>query len=289
MQVWKRRSEHRDHLLAAIARAATIGVLALGAPAGSSRALLVVESCPDGGDDCSPDGDETLRQGLVALWHFDDEVGSAMAADASGNNNHGRLVDLDPATAWVAGRSGRALNVAGGYVEVRMSPSIGTITNGVTIAAWISLDGPIVSEIFGTAISRQIGGSVDQYYHLSVNDKELPTVLITPNSLPRQFAALHNSSPVTRSTFIHVAGTYDGSQARLYVDGAAKSSVDVTGTFLADTTPVILGANGNEAQVTERFPGRIDEIALYSRALEPQEIARLAEGALFSFRAPPTN
>jgi len=91
------------------------------------------------------------------------------------------------------------------------------------------------------------------------------------------------ASPVPRGTFTHIAGTYDGAVARLYVDGVLKSSVDILGSFGADDTPLLLGANGNNLVVSERFPGRIDEIALYDRALDSVEIAQLAAGALFSF------
>ena len=57
----------------------------------------------------------------------------------------------------------------------------------------------------------------------------------------------------------------------------------ITGTIPADTTPVILGGNGNDASgvPTELFPGRIDELMLYARALSAAEIAKLAAGALF--------
>ena len=58
----------------------------------------------------------------------------------------------------------------------------------------------------------------------------------------------------------------------------------MTGRFVAETVPLILGANGNgvgDANVTERFPGKIDEIMLYRRALSAAEIAQLHDGALF--------
>jgi len=48
-------------------------------------------------------------------------------------------------------------------------------------------------------------------------------------------------------------------------------------------TPLILGGNGNgmgDANVTERFPGKIDEIMLYRRALSATDIAQLHAGAL---------
>ena len=93
-----------------------------------------------------------------------------------------------------------------------------------------------------------------------------------------------------RQTWVHIAGTYDGTMARLYVDGQLVDSQALTGRFAADTTPFILGANGNgvgDASVTERFPGRIDEVMLYRRALSADEIAMLYDGALFpsQFRA----
>jgi len=79
------------------------------------------------------------------------------------------------------------------------------------------------------------------------------------------------------------AGVYDGAVARLYVNGAEVASEPQTGTFLSDTTPVILGGNGNDGSnvPTELFPGRIDELMLFARALSPTEIAQLAAGAAF--------
>jgi hypothetical protein len=84
-------------------------------------------------------------------------------------------------------------------------------------------------------------------------------------------------------TWTHIAGTYDGAAARLYVNGVEAASKPLTGAVAADTTPVILGGNGNDASgvPTELFPGRIDELMLYARALGPSEIAALAAGALF--------
>jgi len=57
---------------------------------------------------------------------------------------------------------------------------------------------------------------------------------------------------------------------------------------MADTTPFILGANGNgpTTGVSERFPGRIDEIMLYRRALSADEIALVYNGALFDSPSP---
>ena len=88
---------------------------------------------------------------------------------------------------------------------------------------------------------------------------------------------------VPTNTWVHLAGTYDGATVRLYVNGAEVASEPLTGTFAHDRTPVILGGNGNNDSgvPTELFPGRIDELMLYARALGADEIARLAAGSLF--------
>src|ERR1044071_1354484 len=105
MRGWKRPSDHGCGALAtAPALASALAALALLPLFGgcAPRALVVVVSCPDGatGETCPQNPDPTLREGLVGLWHFDEVAGSSIAADASGNGNDGKLIDLDPATAW---------------------------------------------------------------------------------------------------------------------------------------------------------------------------------------------
>ena len=110
----------------------------------------------------------------MGLWHFDDSVGSTVARDSSGNGNDGTLVGLDPALSWVAGRQGGALATSGlGYVSVPDSASIDSITTQVTLSAWVYFDGVIPVD-YGTALSRQIRTTNEQYYHLSLYQEAPP-------------------------------------------------------------------------------------------------------------------
>jgi hypothetical protein len=223
-----------------------------------------------------------LLRGLVGLWHLDDRVGSTTVGDSSGNRNHGVLMGLDPTLSWVAGRLGGALAIGpDGYVSVADSASINGIIDQVTLSAWVYFDGVIsVADGYGTAISRQIGATNEQYYHLSLHQPGNPTLFVGMSAnLPA--ARPTTSKTVAQKTWTHLAGTYDGSLATLYVDGVDVGSVSISGTFPIDTTPVILGGNGNAATVTERFPGIIDEVALYNRALSPDEIRLLATAVAF--------
>ena len=289
-------------LVATFARGSVAAAVAMGVLACSGRTLIAVDPCPaselggaDGSTCTAPvdarsrDGDaaasdrpgQTLRTGLVGLWHLDEGPGATMAADASGNGNDGILMKLDSATAWTTGgHLGNALAIgAQGYVRVPMSESIASIVSGVTMSAWIYFEGPVSD--YATALSRQIGTSLGQYYHLSLwqADGE-PSMFITPNldTAPTR-PTWSVATPV--KSWTHLAGTYDGTTANLYVDGNQVASLPVTGMFASDTTPLILGGNGNGSAVTELFPGRLDEIALYNRALDSAEIQQLAHAASF--------
>lgn len=246
--------------------------------AGYNRVPDACASSSLGSLGCAPAG---LLDDLVGYWRLDDGAGSAVALDSSGRGNQGALRNLDTGTAWVAGRSQEALDIAHtGWVQVAPSPSIDSISDQVTLCAWANLEGSITaSDIFGTVLSRQIGTSIDQHYHLSISMDRRPTLFITTGT---GYVSPQASAAQTR-TWIHLAGTYDGTMVRLYVDGAEVGSEALTGTFLSDTTPVILGGNGNDDSgiPTELFPGRMDELMLFARALSAAEIGQLAEGVLF--------
>ena len=267
-------------------------MLAVLASACGPRTLVLIGSdrCADAGggpgcpDPCADGGivnpgcvDPGLLGDLIGYWQLDDGSGSTIANDLTGRN-HGTLVDLDPATAWVTGRAAGGLNVAAaGFVNVISSPSINSITEQVTISGWGYLDGTIVDE-YATIASRQEAATIDQHYHIGFYRDGVPTTFIkTENrtSIRRGPAA----APIR--TWVHLATTYDGSIVRFYIDGQEVMTEPLTGRFVPDTTPFVLGGNGNTATITERFAGRIDEIMLYRRALSAAEIGMLHAGALF--------
>jgi len=262
-------------LAASFARRAAVAGLSALAAACSGGTL-------DAGHNNPPDAAPTgLLDNLVGHWRLDDGTGSTTAFDSSGRGNNGVVHDLDPATAWVTGRSQGALEVMhAGWVQVAPSTSIDAIVDRVTVCAWVNLEAAVTSpDNFGTALSREIGTSEDQYYHLSLFLGR-PNLFITTD-----VGWVSPSAPdtVAQNTWIHLAGVYDGAIVRLYVDGAEVANAPLTGRFGSATTPVILGGNGNDGSgvPTELFPGRVDELMLYARALSADEIHQLATGALF--------
>jgi len=266
----------RGRALALRALLAVVAAAAVGG--GCSPRTIVVVDCADGsGAGCGP----ALLDDLVGYWHLDDPAGSATARDSSGWGNDGTLVGIPPATAWVAdGPEGRALSVQGqGYVNVPDSPSIDSITNAVTLAAWMYLQGTITD--YATAISRQLADGFGQHYHLSVNASQQAILFITTPASGQVVLGSANGA-VPQSTWVHLAGTYDGTTARLYLNGVEVQNLPASGPFAAETNPVVLSGNGNGTSraVSELVPGQLDDVMLYRRALSAAEVARIAGGAL---------
>jgi hypothetical protein len=229
---------------------------------------------------CPPTG---LRENLIGYWRLDDGVGSTLAYDSSGRNNQGVLHDLDASTVWVGGRWQGALEIAHtGWVQVAPSPSIDALADHLTVAAWVDLEGTIsTTDGYGTALSRETGTTTYQHYSLALFMEGRPSLFLITDA---GYALIQAADPVTKGVWTHLAGVYDGAVARLYVNGQEAVSKALTGRLEADTSPVILGGNGNDASgvPNELFPGRIDELMLYARSLSAAEISQLAAGALFA-------
>jgi CubicO group peptidase (beta-lactamase class C family) len=74
---------------------------------------------------------------------------------------------------------------------------------------------------------------------------------------------------LTQGDWHHVAGTYDGSTATLYVDGARVASAARTGAIAASAATLTVG---NRAALDRAFDGGVDEIRIWRRALTQAQL-----------------
>ena len=74
----------------------------------------------------------------------------------------------------------------------------------------------------------------------------------------------------------HITATYDGSQMKLYYNGEVEVEGDAQGTIDTNDVPVSIGRNSEGER--EHYIGRIDEVAIWSVALDEDEIHEAMAG-----------
>jgi hypothetical protein len=82
------------------------------------------------------------------------------------------------------------------------------------------------------------------------------------------YAFAESATPILQTkTWHHIAGVYDGSEVRLYLDGTLIARGDAGKTRTRNKLPLLIGADvDGKGQPTSHFDGRIDEVRLSSVA-----------------------
>jgi len=206
---------------------------------------------------------------LVARWRFDETSGTN-AYDASGNGNDGRLVNMNPGSDWVTGKVGGALDFDGSndYVEAPDSASL-DITGQITLAAWIKPESADKNwVVFGKYYVYWLWHQDDncRFYAGGTN--------------------LDYGFNFTQGVWYHVAGTFDGSTMRFYINGEEKTSQSNSEPISTSDDTLIIG-NYQEATGWE-FTGAIDDVHIYNSALTQEEIQVMMRGEGYPFAFGPT-
>jgi Concanavalin A-like lectin/glucanases superfamily len=207
-------------------------------------------------------------QGLVGWWKLDETQGLS-AADSSGNGNSGTVLNGD----WGAGADGGALLLDGSgdsVVTVPLSDTLRATATGITVTALA----------FRTAEHN---------------------VALVAHGYPTLFFGFHGSQfkwqislengrgascyadrkyRADLGRWYHIAATYNGWVARLYVDGEEICKDWTWGSIRMPDTPFTIGSYlDDHGKIVDEMSGMIDDVRIYDRALSAREIGALAAGS----------
>jgi len=203
--------------------------------------------------------------GLVGWWKLDEGSGN-IAADSGDKGLDGSLVGD---TSWVEGIVDGALafDGDGDYVDLGKDPAF-NITQQITVSAWIKINA--FDKKWQTIIAK--GNSAWRLHrHQGNNALQFAcSGLVVPGN---KWGSINGTMDVNDGRWHHAAGTYDGSQICLYVDGKLDVSSTASGTIKINDHPVYIGENSERP---DRFwNGLIDDVRLYSYALTADEVAAI--------------
>lgn len=201
-------------------------------------------------------------QDLVLYLSFDNDSGNA-ATDQSSFNN-GATFQGNPQ--WISGKFGQALQFDGQtWGEVPDDPSL-DLTDAMTIEVWALVEPG--GEAIQSAVEKGDSWKDGEYNLAALYNGGS---LLQAHDLPADCADTNVGSSIQDGEWHFLAGTWDGSAIKLYIDGAPDAETPCAGTLLTNDDPLFIGARGG----TGRFlTGALDEIKIYNYALDGDMILR---------------
>ncbi len=155
----------------------------------------------------------------------------------------------------------------GAFVRVAAMTQLETAT-AMTLEAWIRPDSIDAPEPI-----LEFSDGVDYGPHLwqfDAGDK-IFTNLLDENG--DGHTIMTDAGAITAGEWHHVAVSYDGAHASLYIDGRRLGRTDVSGV-LRTTGDLWVGHRPTETDLPASFTGAMDEVAVYDHALSEAEIGR---------------
>lgn len=217
--------------------------------------------------------------GLIGYWSFD-EGSSTKAYDYSGKKYNGSLVN---SPVWISGKVGGALQFNGtsNYIDAGNPALINSIATGdFSVSYWekstdttssggVLGDGTNNFGIAGFNISKRHAGYNGVYFRIASSNGGMD---IVPSS--DKTSALYNGSwhhvifVISRST----------NTANIYLDNTVIGTVNissVTGSIANSRNLYIGGGVQDSGLPTVFFPGSLDEVRVYNRALSATEVTQI--------------
>jgi hypothetical protein len=216
-------------------------------------------------------GVEPLDQGdpsLVGYWPFDEGTG-AIAYDDSGQNATGSWLGTATGTSgyYSAGKVGPWTGVFDGtttYVSNVGNAAVFKLTTGMTLVAWVKLNASSTDE---KVISKRPS------YALAVYSNNVPETEIFIASTSYDTRSGGAGTTLLNGVWYQLAGTYDGTLVKTYVNGVLDRQISAPGSM--DNTTFVLNIGKTADSAANYFNGFIDDPRVYNRALSASEIAAL--------------
>lgn len=172
------------------------------------------------------------------------------------------------ATAQKAAMDNHVLALQGGFVNCGNPGSL-QYSRSFTLEAMINANSWTAESWRGTIIGKDDWAEGSRGFVLRTGDNGRLSMTLGPvgnNGWPEVL-----SQPVMKpGQWYHVAGTYDGSVLKLYIDGQPAGSTAYQGSVATSPYPLKIGSSGFDD--SRLFDGLVDNVRIWNRALSADEI-----------------
>ena len=200
--------------------------------------------------------------GLIAYYPF-----NGNADDQSGNGNNGIIHGAELITDRFGNRNGAfSFYSIDDYISVRDSPSL-DLTEKLTISAWIEAEDLLENGF----IAVKGDPEVFENYSIALINSANPVFRI--HSSDGRYISVQTDVSNINSTWTNVVGIYNGNELAIYINGVKKNwGSPSAGNLIDNSSELYIGRNFH---TQSEFQAKIDDIAIYNRALSDDEIQKL--------------
>lgn len=220
--------------------------------------------------------------GLVGRWKLNESSGTT-ASDETGSHN-GTLTNMTPASDWVAGKFGNALDFDGSNDYVQTTASIKNQSN-YTVAGWVKLRDVANPQIIlwqGDSAANGYGDAGTSEMHIMYAGNMISAFLGADSTTSDSFLVNHELDDTT--SWYHVAAVFKNLTTSptldFYVDGVLRDTDTAT---VGEASSASWDTNFRMARpgLQQRmFNGQLDDVYLYNTALTAQQVLDLYHATL---------
>ncbi len=221
-----------------------------------------------GGDSATVTATAVGGSPLIAAYSFDETTGSS-ATNSASDKYQGAVIGASR----VPGKVGNALQFGAPSARVNIYTFYGdgqhmSFSNDtISIGAWIKAD-TMTLGTYSHIAGNGYGGS--ETFRLQLNTDKIEFLLNDGSSYSTIITSAQQLLP---STWYHVMVTYDGTTAKLYINGGLDKSVTISFHFDKIWNTIYVGARPDQNySYTYQFHGIIDELKLFNSILSSTTI-----------------
>ena len=206
----------------------------------------------------------------VGLWHLEEQTGSgAYIKDSSGYGNNG----TPTGTTFVQGKIGKArsFNESTDYIQVADNNNL-DLTTALTIDAWVKVNS--LPQSGNPSIVTKAAASGARSYALILNSTGNFVLGLTSDGTTMTY--LTSSTSLSAGVWYYLAATWDGSTAKLYLNGVEDKSGSFSGTLFNSTAPACIG-DDCAGPFSDPLTGVIDEVRISNTARSADQIRQAYE------------
>ncbi len=200
----------------------------------------------------------------AGLWHME-ETGSSIV-DSSGNGNTGTATNTTNETGKIGNARGYADN--NDYITVADHASLKP-SQQISVEAWVN---PTSIDSYDVILMKSSWTWTNGYGLYSLSGGNDIHFYIN------NYSSYKASGTLELNKWSHIVGTYDGNVIKLFINGKLVSSVDyISSTINHVSDPLYIGMGAGGGGSSYIWNGKLDEVAIYQKALTEEEIIAHAQ------------